>query len=65
MVEPNCPGCKERDALIAVLQERLAALEARVRELEARLGRNSSNSSPPPSAKPPSAPAPGGDRADE
>jgi transposase len=44
--------------LIAALQERLVSLEARVRELEARLGRNASNSSLPPSANPPSAPAP-------
>lgn len=51
MSAPSCPGCRERD-------ERLAALEARVRELEARLGRNASNSSLPPSANPPQAPAP-------
>ena len=58
MAEPSCPGCRERDALVAALQGRLTALEARVRELEARLGRNASNSSLPPSANPPSAPAP-------
>ena len=58
MAEPSCPGCRERDALIAALQERLVSLEARVRELEARLGRNASNSSLPPSANPPAAPAP-------
>lgn len=58
MAEPSCPGCRERDALIAALQERLVALEARVGELEAQLGRNASNSSLPPSANPPSAPAP-------
>ena len=51
MSEPSCPGCRERD-------ERLAALEARVRELEARLGTNASNSSLPPSANPPQAPPP-------
>lgn len=51
MVEPECQGCRE-------LQRRVAELEALVRELQARLGRNSSNSSLPPSADPPSAPAP-------
>jgi transposase len=51
MSAPSCPGCRERD-------ERLAALEARVRELEGQLGRNASNSSLPPSANPPQAPAP-------
>lgn len=51
MAEPECQGCRE-------LQRRVAELEALVRELQARLGRNSSNSSQPPSADPPSAPAP-------
>ena len=47
----TCPGCCERDA-------RIAELERRVTELEARLGTNSSNSSLPPSANPPHAPKP-------
>jgi transposase len=51
MAEPECQGCRE-------LQRRVAELEALVRELQARLGRNSSNSSLPPSANPPAAPAP-------
>lgn len=51
MSAPSCPGCRERD-------ERLAALEARVHELEAQLGKNASNSSLPPSANPPQAPPP-------
>ena len=51
MSVPSCAGCRERD-------ERLAALEVRVRELEARLGKNASNSSLPPSANPPQAPTP-------
>src|SRR5260370_41249600 len=59
MAEPSCPGCRDRDALLAALQERLSALEAEVRELEARLGQNASNSSLPPSANPPQAPRPG------
>lgn len=45
-------------ALLRVQQARIAALEARVQQLEAQLARNSSNSSRPPSADPPSAPAP-------
>jgi transposase len=56
--EPNCPGCRERDAVIAALLERVATLEARVRHLEAQLGHNASNSSIPPSANPPNAPKP-------
>src|SRR5712691_4582381 len=51
MDEPSCAGCRE-------LLKRIAELDARIRELEARLGQNSSNSSMPPSANPPQAPAP-------
>jgi len=40
------------------LRRRLAELEDRLRELEARLGQNASNSSLPPSANPPDAPKP-------
>jgi transposase len=58
MEPPACPGCRQRDEVIAALRKQLAALEARVRDLEERLGRNSSNSSRPPSADPPTAPAP-------
>ncbi len=58
MAVPSCPGCRERDALIASLFQRIAALEQRVRELEARLGQNASNSSIPPSSNPPQAPRP-------
>jgi transposase len=58
MAEPTCPGCRERDALIATLLERIGALEDRVRDLEARLGQNARNSSLPPSANPPDAPKP-------
>ncbi|MHB1425567.1 MAG: hypothetical protein ACYC3I_20560 [Gemmataceae bacterium] len=39
-----CPGCPERD-------ERIAQLEATVRELNTRLGINATNSGTPPSAK--------------
>lgn len=51
MGNPECPGCQ---ALLRLV----ADLEARVRELEARLNRNSSNSSTPPSANPLGAPKP-------
>ena len=52
MDNPECPGCRARDARIAELERRLAALEA-------RLGTNSTNSSVPPSANPLGAPKPG------
>jgi transposase len=58
MSEPTCPGCRQRDAEIAALKQQLAAVEARLRDLEDRLGQNSSNSSLPPSADPPQAPKP-------
>jgi transposase len=51
MDEPSCAGCRE-------LLKRIAELEARLRDLEARLGLNASNSSLPPSANPPQAPPP-------
>ena len=55
---PQCPGCRERDARIAFLEQRVAELEALVRDLTARLGSNSTNSSVPPSANPLGAPKP-------
>jgi len=51
MAKHRCPGCRKRDA-------RIAALERRVTELEARLGQHAGNSSVPPSANPPAAPKP-------
>src|SRR5947207_7777636 len=51
MDEPSCAGCR-------ALLKRIAELDARIRELEARLGQNASNSSIPPSANPPDAPPP-------
>lgn len=54
----ECPECirlrRELDAALA----RITVLEAQVRELLAQVGRNSSNSSTPPSADPPGAPKP-------
>jgi Family of unknown function (DUF6444) len=58
MTEPLCPGCRDRDAVIAALLQRVEQLEAKVKELEARLGRNASNSSLPPSQNPLGAPKP-------
>src|SRR5947209_1062504 len=58
MVQPRCPGCRERDRRIAALERRVAELEALVRELQARLGMHAGNSSVPPSANPPAAPKP-------
>src|SRR5215213_660178 len=54
----GCPGCVERDQVIAALQQRLTDLEARLRDLEDQLRRNAANSSMPPSANPPQAPKP-------
>jgi transposase len=58
MTEPSCPGCRESAAVIATLLQRVEQLEAKVKELEARLGQNSSNSSLPPSQNPLGAPKP-------
>ena len=43
----SCQGCREREARIAELEARLSQLQAKLREVE---GRNSSNSSNPPSS---------------
>jgi transposase len=58
MAKPSCPGCQERDARIAALEREVADLRAAVRDLQARLGQNASNSSLPPSANPPAASKP-------
>jgi len=58
MAELRCPGCQMRDARIAALEREVADLRAAVRDLQARLGQNASNSSLPPSANPPAAPKP-------
>ena len=51
MARRECPGCRK-------LQRRVAELEGVVRELQARLGINATNSSVPPSANPLDAPKP-------
>jgi hypothetical protein len=58
MATATCPGCLERDERIATLERRVAERGATVRDLQARLGTNASNSSVPPSANPPGAPKP-------
>jgi transposase len=55
---PLCPGCRERDARIAELQQQLAASQALNRKLGENARRNASNSSIPPSTNPPDAPKP-------
>lgn len=54
----KCPNCARYEAIIEKLVERCNALETRVKELEARLDMNSSNSSKPPSSDGPAKPAP-------
>ena len=54
----GCLRCAELEGLLRAALGRVAELEQRVRELEARLNQNSSNSSMPPSSDPPSAPKP-------
>jgi transposase len=56
MSEASCPGCTQRDATIEALKQRVDELERQVKDLQARLGTNASNSSLPPSANPPQAP---------
>jgi transposase len=61
-MEAPCQGCRERDAVIAALQEQVANLQRRLEKLEAQVRgernpqNNSSNSSVPPSANPLDAP---------
>ncbi len=50
-------GCEAVVALLLALSARVAQQEERIAELERRLNRNSQNSSLPPSADPPGAPA--------
>ena len=58
METTSCPGCQQRDALIASLQEQLTELQQQVARLREQVNRNSSNSSLPPSANPLDAPKP-------
>src|SRR5436305_414120 len=58
MSQPSCPGCAQRDALIATLLQLVEDLEREGRDLKQRLALNASNSSLAPSANPPAAPPP-------
>src|SRR5579872_5716739 len=58
MKERRCQGCLRLQAQLQAVLVELEALRAKVADLEARLGQNSSNSSLPPSANPPAAPPP-------
>ena len=53
-----CPGCQERDARIAELEQQVATLRAENQKLGERARRSASNSSIPPSTNPPDAPKP-------
>jgi transposase len=54
----GCPECARLRALLEDQGHRIATLEAHIRDLQAQLNRNASNSSIPPSANPPGAPKP-------
>ncbi len=58
MATVTCPGCLERDQRIAALEPAWPNSKALVRDLNARLGANATNSGTPPSANPPGAPKP-------
>jgi transposase len=54
----GCPECARLRARLEAQDRRIAELEAQLRDLQAQLHRNASNSSIPPSANPPNAPKP-------
>lgn len=58
MGEPDCPGCRRLTQRVAELEALARRLEAEIRDLRAKLGVDSTNSSTPPSANPPGAPKP-------
>src|SRR3954470_647945 len=53
---PPIRSLEDALAIVRVLWDEVVRLRARVQELEARLGQNSTNSSRPPSSDPPTAP---------
>ncbi len=58
MDAPECPGCRRLQEETQQLREEIRQLREEVRQLKALLGKNSSNSSLPPSANPPQASPP-------
>lgn len=54
----DCPECTRLRVALDVALQRIATLEAQLRDLQDRLDRNATNSSCPPSANPPDAPKP-------
>jgi transposase len=56
--DSGCPECARLRALLEPALQRIADLEAQLRNLQTQLNRNASNSSIPPSANPPGAPKP-------
>jgi transposase len=54
----GCPECARLRAHLEAQDQQIATLEAQVRDLQAQLNRNSTNSSVPPSANPLNAPKP-------
>lgn len=64
MGQPDCPGCRERDARIAALEARILALEGQVRDLADRLQPPQppvpQSPQPPAPAKKPTGRKPGG-----
>ncbi len=59
---PRCPGCRQRDELIADLRQRLQQTDNQLLKLRDRVSRNSTHSSIPPSANPLDAPKPNADK---
>lgn len=53
-----CPDCRVHVARLAALEDEVRQLREELRQVQALLGRHAGNSSLPPSANPPTAPAP-------
>jgi transposase len=58
MPKTRCEGCRRLQRRVAELEATVRELRTLVRQLQAQLGQNASNSSLPPSANPPTAPKP-------
>lgn len=51
--DPNCPGCRALSKQVEQLSALVSRLEEKIKQLEAKLRQNSSNSHRPPSSDPP------------